>query len=446
MFKNKSDLTKLFPIDNYNQKVEKWIDPTNKNYHDSLLTEDEQKNKFKLFCENYFGDLSNWSQTYIDNILNKSFPNDIKSILVNRITQFTNEEENNIGYGENFRPYNIEWINNIKLNINVELFKDLKYDKKNRAIATDNLHVRILPSMDVYFYDSSIGGQGYPFDLLQESAIYIGTPLYIIGTSKDEQWSLVIVNESISFVLSKYIANVSDEFISEWKYVASSSILAVSKTNSNILSSDYNFLTEAYIGSLFPLVDENIDHYHKIIIPIKSDNIAKTKYVLIEKNNASLMPVVISPSNLSQIITSLHNLPYGWGNLYFYNDCSSELKNLFTPFGIFLPRNSADQLSAGYVVDLTDYSPYERINYLLKNGKAFLTIIYIEGHVFLYIGNDKNNPMTYQNIWGLRSRTDKNARYIIGSSVFLPLLLSYDDEQDAISLADKKYFKLIYLA
>ena len=44
--------------------------------------------------------------------------------------------------------------------------------------------------------------------------------------------------------------------------------------------------------------------------------------------------------------------PYGWGGMYFYNNCSAELKSLFTPFGFGYPgilQLKCMQENSGYV-------------------------------------------------------------------------------------------------
>lgn len=84
------------------------------------------------------------------------------------------------------------------------------------------------------------------------------------------------------------------------------------------------------------------------------------------------------------------------------------------PFGVFLPRNSAAQIeAASRVVDLSQANTDERLRYLKEHGKPFTTLVYIPGHIMLYIGNAAINgrsvPMTYQNIWGLRPADSKAA-------------------------------------
>ena len=141
-----------------------------------------------------------------------------------------------------------------------------------------------------------------------------------------------------------------------------------------------------------------------------------------------------------EYIQNLISRPYGWGGMYFYNDCSAELKSLLTPFGIWLPRHSSYQVTVGKMVDMSAASPEKRLAYLMEKGQGFLTIIYIGGHVMLYIGDG----MTYQNIWGL-SPKPATRRAVIGKSVLLPLLLQYPEDTTLISLANKKFFQVSFL-
>ena len=175
------------------------------------------------------------------------------------------------------------------------------------------------------------------------------------------------------------------------------------------------------------------------------------KNVTVSHEDACLMPLEASPKNFSKVINSMIGRPYGWGSLYFYNDCSSELRNLFTPFGIWLPRHSSKQVSIGKIVDMSSFTEQERLSYLMNNGDRFLTIVYIGGHVFLYIGNfpNPNDPtstmvMCYQNIWGLAPRP-ADRRAIIGKAVLFPLLLNYPEDPNLHTLAGHKYFKVCFL-
>ena len=182
-----------------------------------------------------------------------------------------------------------------------------------------------------------------------------------------------------------------------------------------------------------------------IYIPVKNTtNHALLKLGIIHTHAASVMPLAASKHNMNTIISQLHNRPYGWGGAFFYNDCSQEMKSIFTPFGIWLPRNSAQQTLVGTTLNLSAHSVDERIHILKEQGRPLMTLIYVGGHVMLYIGNKNDDAITYQNVWGMTPETH-DKRYVIGRSVFLPLLKYYPENPALISQANKPIFKLVFL-
>ena len=434
------ELISLFPINHYDQSVNTWINP---NDTQPLLSPDIQKKHFLLFQKKY---LSPWDAEFINHLLTQSPPDDMKSIEKDTLNNF----QKNLGFGENFRPHSLEWLQLIKENIALNPLKQLSYQKNNRAITIDSVYARVLPTDDPHFNYQKIAGEGFPFDNLQISAIWAGSPIYIISESKDHAWALVATRDFIGWVKTKSIARVSETFATKWKKQATKQLAAITKTESSLVDEKGHFLLKGYVGSVFPATIK--DQHMQLWIPVIKDQIATIQYAVVSKNNATLMPLVLTPHHLANIIKTLQNRPYGWGNLYFYNDCSSELKNLFTPFGIWLPRHSAEQINIGRMVDLSGTTPLERITYLMHYGKKFLTLLYIGNHVVLYIGHFHNKtanaevPMTYQNMWGLKPRASYPARRaIIGQSVFFPLLLEYPEDLTLRSQAASDIFKISFL-
>lgn len=437
----------LFPIENYDQTIDHWIKPSDPNFDKPLLDKAMQQKRMEIFYNHYFGISSPWHSTYIDSIIhqNQEF---IKSKEQKTINHFSNENKSidKIGYGENFRPYTNAWIEGIANNIQVNQFSHLSYNKNNRGIATTNLAVRALPTDDVHFYSYKIAGQGYPFDNLQMSSLWVGTPIYIVGTTQDHAWYLIISPSVIGWVKSNGISKVTDEFIHSWATTAKNKLAAITHTQTSLLNKEKRFLVTTYVGTVFPVSTDISPVEMELLVPIADnhDN-AVIKKVLISKKNASIMPLTITPHHFSDMMKTLIGRSYGWGGIYLYNDCSAELKSLFTPFGIWLPRHSADQINEGKTVDMSTSNSEQRLSYLMKQGKPFLTIVYIGGHVFLYIGNkivpqtNSLAAMTYQNIWGLRPNPSVK-RVIIGKSVLFPLLLEYPENSNLISLAAKEYF------
>jgi hypothetical protein len=442
----------LFPLLHYDQHVSTWIKESDADFDKSLLSPETQQKHLELFYNHYFGSASPWSREYVTQILNQAPPENLPTIEQSVLNHFNNKAKPNdkIGYGANFRPYSDAWIVALTKNIDIEQLGHLSYSANHRAIAIDNLAARVLPTHEVHFFSYKLAGQGYPFDNLQMSALWAGTPLYVLTTTRDHAWSLVLAPDIVAWVPSNGIAYVSVDFVNTWSAAAKNKMLAITRTQKSLLDAEGNYLFSAYVGMVFPGVGDGDDF--TLWVPVADGNHhALIKKVAISSDAATIMPLRATPQHFSFLMNTLISRPYGWGGMYFYNDCSAELKSLFTPFGIWLPRHSSYQVNAGKMVDMSYAAPEKRLAYLMEQGQRFVTIVYIGGHVMLYMGNYSNpddgktqTAMTYQNIWGL-SPTPPTRRAVIGQSVFLPLLLQYPEDGSLVSLANKKFFQVSFL-
>lgn len=446
-------INSLFPIEHYDQNIGHWLKPSDPNFDTRLLSVDMQQKQLDLFYQHYFGLFSPWNPAYVNLILQATLPSlkDMEQKIIDKFNN-NNKSSDKLGYGENFRPYTQYWIENIVQNIYIEQLMQPRYQKDNRGIAVSNLSTRALPTDDVHFYNSQISGQGYPFDNLQMTSLWAGTPVYIIATTRDQAWYLILSPGVIGWVKSNGIAKVDDTFINTWATAAKKKFAAITHTETSLIDASNNrFLLTAYVGTVLP-TSAILPNELRLLFPVTDSNgHAVIKKVIVSNHDAVIMPFQATPHHFAFIMRTLIDRPYGWGGLYFYNDCAIELKNLFTPFGVWLPSHSSDQAAAGKTIDLSANSVEQRVAYLKKQGLPFLTIVYIGGHVFLYMGNYNYKqthalvPMTYQNIWGLKPAPPVR-RAIIGKSVLLPLLLRYPEDVHLTSLAAKKYFKLTYLS
>lgn len=241
----------------------------------------------------------------------------------------------------------------------------------------------------------------------------------MLSVSADQAWSLVLTPDGyFSWVRTSDIAYVSAAFIHQWQTAARSGLIAVTETGTSIVNAQGHFQFTGYIGAVFPLARRHEDTI-RIFIPSKNDKQqAVMKIGVIQKNAGSLMPMVASKQNMVNLLKQLQNRPYGWGGAYYFNDCSQELKSLFTPLGIWLPRNSGQQGKLSPSIDLKDKHLDERLATLKTSGHPLMTLIYIGGHEMLYMGNKQigsheAEAITYQNVWGLAPAA-RDKRYVIG--------------------------------
>ena len=63
------------------------------------------------------------------------------------------------------------------------------------------------------FEDPRAAGQGYPFNMLQNSALHPAEPVYIVAVTANNSWSFIISPTEMGWVDSSHIAKVNEHFI-----------------------------------------------------------------------------------------------------------------------------------------------------------------------------------------------------------------------------------------
>ncbi|WP_232220569.1 SH3 domain-containing protein, partial [Legionella tunisiensis] len=141
----------------------------------------------------------------------------------------------------------------------------------------------------------SLPGQGFPFDNLQESVIWAGTPLYVFTVSQDKAWSLVLTPDAyFAWVKSSDIAYASSGFIGQWQAAAKKGLVAITETGATVLDKQQHFQFTGYIGAVFPLAQRN-EETTSILIPVKNAHQqAVVTMGSVSKNAASVMPLTAS--------------------------------------------------------------------------------------------------------------------------------------------------------
>ncbi|HZZ03740.1 SH3 domain-containing protein [Paraburkholderia sp.] len=472
------DTVTLFPIANYDQNVDHWLEPDSPGYDQPFLSHADQQAHFRALYARYFGTgtsaPSPWNSAYVTMRVYRQQGADIVALQQRRIGKFDNTGKSGaaIGYGENFRPHDKAWIDAIAQNMDVGQFtQEAVYKPERRAIATSNLMVRELPTTDPSFYDHHLAGEGYPFDNLQISAVRPGTPLYVLGSSVDGAWRYAQTPDVQGWVRSDGVGLTDNTFVNTWRAATARSLGAVTVASAPVRDSRGVFRFDAPAGTLLPLAPDNATRpatqanktageasgaadveapaSRKLFVPARDvDGRALIRSAQLSEAQIAPMPLAATPRHLAMLMKTLTGRPYGWGNSGLYNDCSSELQSIFVTFGVWLPRHSSTQMSAGRMIDLSASTPAQRLDYLTQHGEPLRTLIYIGGHVMLYIGNTTRNgiavPVVYQDVWGLRP-ADNSRRAVIGGSVILPLFEHIPEDAMLQSLAATPTFQISIL-
>ena len=78
---------------NYDQNIDSWINPNDPSSDNVILSKSTQNKYMDLFYQRYFGATSPWSADYINQLIGQSAPNDFKSIEIELIANFNNENK-----------------------------------------------------------------------------------------------------------------------------------------------------------------------------------------------------------------------------------------------------------------------------------------------------------------------------------------------------------------
>jgi len=323
----------------------------------------------------------------------------------------------NPGYGENKRRHSREWVESLEHNACLEDYPNRVF----RAITVDNADLRVLPTHRPHFTSPGGPGTGFPFDHLQNSSIHVHTPVLVTHASRDKSWLFVESHTGAGWIAARDIAAVDPIFISCWQ---DHRLLAVLKDETPIYDEAGVFLFMAGIGAFFPLVDKDRERYCILAATPDEDRNARIRRAWVDSAAVRPMPLPPTQADVASLADELLNKPYGWGGLYRNRDCSSTLKDLFTPFGIWLPRHSSHQATeSGFYIDLTPLSSESKKQTILEEGIPFFTLLWLEGHIMLYVGKQDGEPIVFHNMWGIKTRNilGREGRKIVGHAALTTL-------------------------
>ncbi len=235
----------------------------------------------------------------------------------------------------------------------------------------------------------------YPFDYNQNSELHPGVPLYLSHYSLDKKWAFVRAGHAFGWVKLRDIALVDSNFINRYK----TGSYAISVKDNLYVNKDSHFYTLIKLGSLFPLKGNSV------LFPIRGKD-GMAKIVEIAKPSDKLIakfPIKFNAQNAAYISQQFKDEPYGWGGKAFCRDCSATTRDFFAPFGVYLDRNSASQSREGKrVIRIKEIPKAVKKEMIIRYAKPFRTLLYVPGHITIYLGHYKNEPVVMHTYWGIR--------------------------------------------
>ncbi|MEA3418775.1 MAG: SH3 domain-containing protein [Campylobacterota bacterium] len=298
-----------------------------------------------------------------------------------------------------------------------------------RGITTKHINVRALPTRRPFYHNPRKAGEGFPFDYNQNTSYHMNTPLYISHYSKDRKWAYVRGSAAYGWIEVSGMAVVNSDFIKKFK----NKDYAVVVRDNLKLYNDKKQVSIVKLGSIFPVTKVTIEvsQSEKKKGENEKKSITKTGYLFAERgsNGKAILktatvqksgmlakkPIAFTPQNAAMIAKQFYNEPYGWGGLLQTRDCSSTTKDYFSVFGIFLRRNSSKQAKDGYTTNIRGISKSKKKKTIISKAKPFQSLLYVPGHIVLYMGHYKGEPVIMHTYWGARLKN--GSKHVLGRTV-----------------------------
>lgn len=326
------------------------------------------------------------------------------------------------GVGENLRPRTRAWVEAMVAQCDLELFPSQVYP----ALTLRSTDLRLLPTGKPVFRAVQGAGNDYPFDRLQESRLPGNTPVQVQHLSRDGLWALVLSHHGIGWMRTGDLAQVKPEQMKALQPARYAAVIREGVKVKDILGRVY-FL--AGVGTVLPLVAEEYSELKVLAGVGDGEGNLHIKVVQLSKQDAVVMPMPLSPANVANLADVLLGQPYGWGGYLGNRDCSALIKDIFTPFGLWLPRNSGEQAKAGAeLVKLSGMGGDAKEEIIASQGVAYASLLWMPGHIMLYLGKRPEGAIVLHSIWAAGAGGAKGQSLPVGRVVISALDMSQGQE------------------
>lgn len=334
------------------------------------------------------------------------------------------------GFDESKKPINTRFFTELVKSININSYPN----ERKIAIMIKTANIRAMPTNKPRF--SKI--DGYPFDRWQNSLIFAYTPIIVLHSDKSKEWLLVQSSFVSGWVKADEVAFVSQKQAKEMM----SADFVLPMEDKIALYHNGLFLQNARVGMLLPIIKSGKGDSKRQILAFKRDINGDAIKIRVDFDKKLFVPfpLPLSNENIAKIIETIGAENYGWGGMYENRDCSSFVRDIFANVGVWLPRNSKAQVDYGKMAKGSEFIALPKDNdakiaTILSRAKPFRTIIWLKGHIMLYIGAIKGNPIVAHQVWGI---SGKNGTEIFSNVSITTLTPQIDIENGIIVESDSK--------
>jgi len=319
------------------------------------------------------------------------------------------------GYGKQGRPHPLDWLRRLEANADFAAWPRGGF----KAVTLRRADIRRLPSDEPHTREPQQTGKAYPFDNLQESTVPAGSPIRVLHHSRDGKWLQVETSYILGWVRPEVLAPVDGPFMKAWQ---NGRYVTVVRDKASVRAGK-KLLFQASLGSMYPETAREGRQVWIWTAARGKDGRAALRRAAIAGDAVAKTPLPFTAANAARLARELVGEPYGWGGLLGRRDCSALTRDLFGAFGLWLPRNSIEQAGMGRFVPLKGLPDAEKEARIVAEGIPWRTLIWMPGHIMVYIGHREGKPMIFHNFWSIRTRDGQGApgRVVVGRAAVTTL-------------------------
>jgi len=265
------------------------------------------------------------------------------------------------------------------------------------AITTERTNVHALPTKSPFYLDPSKPGEGFPFNYNQNSALHMNVPLYVSHFSKDRRWAFVRASYAFGWIPVTDLAFVDKKFMERFE---NGNYAITIKDNLRLYNEKGKEVSFVKLGTLFPVAKDGVRY---LAAARTANGQVKLKHVQVHTPGLiAKKPLPFNAANVAKVAKEFYNEPYGWGGGYGCRDCSATTRDFMGVFGIFLPRNSSQQAKEGESINIKGLSKKAKKRRIIQEAEPFRSLLYVPGHIVLYLGEYRGEPVIMHTYWGIR--------------------------------------------
>ncbi|GAA0357143.1 SH3 domain-containing protein [Bowmanella denitrificans] len=307
------------------------------------------------------------------------------------------------------------------------------------ALVTERTHMRRFPSADKAYNQE----MDLDIDRFIETGLFPGDALAIYHQSKDGQWLLARAYHYLAWLPASSVAIGTKEQVLGYGQKTPFMVVTGAKVFTNH-NPEVVQLSEKQLdmGVRLPLLsNQDVNHRlygqnpyasYAVELPFREANGSLSfKPALISRNqdlHQGYLP--FTPANIIRQGFKFLGERYGWGHDFNARDCTGFVSEVYRTFGILMPRNSGEQGKGQYGQNIRfDKNSSEQDKLSALNKLQVGDLIYIPGHVVMYLGEEHGQPYVIHDVHGM-AYVDKQGNFYQGGlngvsvTPLLPMRLS----------------------